>query len=241
GGGAGADTLSGGEGVEDWLQYIGSDAGVTVDLNADPITGIQSASGGDATGDQVQGFEYVRGSDFADVLIGNDERNYLIGDDGADSIASNGGNDVIRGGAGADTLSGGEGVEDWLQYIGSDAGVTVDLNADPITGIQSASGGDATGDQVQGFEYVRGSDFADVLIGNDERNYLIGDDGADNIAGNGGNDVIGGGAGADTLSGGEGVEDWLQYIGSDAGVTVDLNADPITGIQSASGGDATGD
>jgi Ca2+-binding RTX toxin-like protein len=212
---------------------------VTVDLNADPITGMQSASGGDAAGDQIQGFEYVRGSDFGDVLIGNDERNVLIGGNGADSIAGNGGNDVIRGGAGADSLSGGDGV-DWLQYTGSDAGVTVDLNVDPTSGLQTASGGDAAGDQIQGFEYVRGSDFGDVLIGNDDRNYLIGNDGADTLTGNGGNDLIRGGAGGDSLSGGDGV-DWLQYTGSDAGVTVDLNADPITGMQSASGGDAAGD
>ena len=128
--------------------------------------------------------------------------------DGADTLTGNGGNDVIRGGAGADSLSGGDGV-DMVQYTGSDAGVTVDLNADPITGLQAASGGDATGDQIQGFEYVRGSDFGDVLTGNDERNVLIGGNGADSIAGNGGNDVIRGGAGADSLSGGAGGDQFV--------------------------------
>ena len=138
----------------------------------------------------------MRGSDFGDVLIGNDDRNYLLGNDGADTLTGNGGNDLIRGGAGGDSLSGGDGV-DWLQYTGSDAGVTVDLNVDPNSGLQTASGGDAQGDQIQGFEYVRGSDFGDVLIGNDDRNYLIGNDGADTLTGNGGNDLIRGGAGAD--------------------------------------------
>ncbi|MGJ8598083.1 FG-GAP-like repeat-containing protein [Sulfitobacter sp.] len=237
-GGAGADTLSGGEGV-DWLQYAGSDAGVAVDLNADLGTGLQSASGGDAAGDQIQGFEYVRGSAFGDVLTGNDERNVLLGGDGNDDIAGGEGNDLIRGGAGADTLSGGEGI-DWLQYIGSDAGVSVDLTVDLGTGLQNASGGDAAGDQIQGFEYVRGSNFGDVLVGNDERNVLLGGGGNDSIAGGEGNDLIRGGAGADTLSGGEGV-DWLQYIGSDAGVVVGLNADPTTGLQVALGGDAQDD
>jgi Ca2+-binding RTX toxin-like protein len=237
-GGAGADSLSGGDGV-DWLQYTGSDAGVTVDLNVDPNSGQQTASGGDAAGDQIEGFEYVHGSDFGDVLNGNDDRNYLIGNDGADTLTGYGGNDVIRGGAGADSLSGGDGV-DWLQYTGSDAGVTVDLNVDPNSGLQTASGGDAEGDQIQGFEYVSGSDFGDVLIGNDDRNYLIGNDGADTIDGGIGNDLIRGGAGADSLSGGDGV-DWLHYTGSDSGVTVDLNVDPTSGLQTASDGDAAGD
>jgi serralysin len=75
---------------------------VTVDLNADPITGLQTASGGDAAGDQIEGFEKAYGSRYADVLIGNDDRNVLIGNDGADTLTGNGGNDVIRGGAGAD-------------------------------------------------------------------------------------------------------------------------------------------
>jgi Ca2+-binding RTX toxin-like protein len=73
---------------------------VTVDLNVDPTSGLQTASGGDAADDQIQGFEYVRGSDFGDVLIGNDDRNYLIGNDGADTIDGGIGNDVIHGGAG---------------------------------------------------------------------------------------------------------------------------------------------
>jgi type VI protein secretion system component Hcp len=46
-----------------------------------------------------------------------------------DVITGNGGNDVIRGGAGPDVLSGGDGV-DMVQYSGSAAGVTVDLNVD---------------------------------------------------------------------------------------------------------------
>jgi hypothetical protein len=196
-GGAGADTLSGGEGV-DWLQYAGSDAGVAVDLTVDLGTGLQAASGGDAAGDQIQGFEYVRGSAFGDVLTGNDERNVLLGGGGNDSIAGGEGNDVIRGGAAADTLSGGEGV-DWLQYIGSDAGVVVGLNADPTTGLQVALGGDAQDDVISGFENIRGSDFADFLVGDAGRNLIYGGDGADTLSGFSGDDVLNGGAGADTF------------------------------------------
>ena len=234
-GGSGADTLMGGTGV-DGVQYSGSESGVTVDLNDDG-SGFQSASGGDATGDVISGFENVYGSDFDDVLIGDAARNYLLGFGGDDFIDGGDGNDVIRGGAGADTLVGGAGV-DIAQYAGSASGVTVDLNDDG-SGFQHADGGDATGDIISGFENVYGSDQNDVLIGDAGKNVLFGYDGEDFIDGGDGNDVIRGGVGGDTLAGGLGV-DWLRYAASASGVTVDLNVDG-SGFQQASGGDAEGD
>ena len=237
-GGAGEDTLSGGVDI-DILLYRGSDAGVTVDLNIDLVSGMQTATGGHATGDEIQGFENVRGSDFDDAVTGNDDRNILIGDAGNDILSGGAGNDVLRGGAGADTLSGGDGV-DILQYADTDAGVTVDLNIDLVSGMQTATGGHATGDEIQGFENVRGSDFDDALTGNDDRNVLIGDAGNDILSGGAGNDVLRGGAGADALEGGDDV-DILLYTSSDAGVTVDLNIDLVSGMQTATGGHATGD
>ncbi len=232
---SGADRLSGGAGI-DIVQYQRSGSGVTIDLTMDEF-GFQSASGGDATGDILSGFERARGSVHDDTLIGNDENNRLIGGGGADTIDGGLGNDEVRGGAGADILSGGDGV-DWALFFGSETGVVVDLNVDEF-GFQFASGGDATGDVLSGFERVRGSVHDDTLIGNDENNRLIGSDGADTIVGGLGNDEIRGGAGADSLAGGGGI-DRVQYYGSQSGVTVDLNVDE-TGFQSASGGDATGD
>jgi len=216
-GGTGADIMFGGDGV-DWLNYGASDAGVTVNLVTD-ILGFQSASGGDAQGDTISGFERIIGSDFADVLIGNAEDN------------------VLAGGAGGDTLTGGDGV-DTIKYNASSQGVTVNLLAD-VNGLQAVSGGDADGDIVSGFENVRGSKFNDTLTGNAGDNAMNGAAGADIISGGDGADVITGGAGADTLSGGEG-SDTLKYGAADEGVTVDLRADE-TGFQSASGGDAEGD
>ena len=234
-GDAGADTLIGGEGT-DYVRYVASTAGVTVDLNLDG-SGNQQASGGDATGDVLSGFENVQGSDFDDVITGDAEDNYLIGNGGNDVIDGGAGADTIQGGAGADTLSGGEGI-DILQYEGSTSGVTVDLNLD-ASGNQQASGGDAAGDVISGFETVYGSDFGDTITGDDQRNNLFGFDGDDFIDGGAQNDTIRGGAGADTLIGGDRV-DLLHYLSSDAGVTVDLNED-ASGLQQASGGHATGD
>ncbi len=234
-GGSGADTLNGGA-DEDVLFYFGSVGGVTVDLNEDGA-GFQQASGGDAEGDIISGFEHVYGSEHADVITGNAGRNILFGYAGDDVINGLDGDDVIRGGLGADTLDGGNG-NDWVRYVESASGVTVNLTVG-WDGFQSASGGDGEGDVLSGFENIQGSDFGDDLTGDAGKNYILGFDGDDMIDGGAGNDTIRGGEGADTLEGGSGA-DVLQYTDSAGGVTVDLNADAF-GMQQASGGDAEGD
>ena len=109
---AGADTLSGGAGVDE-ADYSASGAGVNVSL----ATG--TGSGGDAAGDLLTGIENLTGSDQADVLTGDASDNVLDGGAGDDALAS---------GLGADTLIGGAGV-DTADYSDSDAAVTVDLVA----------------------------------------------------------------------------------------------------------------
>ena len=188
-GGAGADRVHGGAGL-DRVSYRGSDAAVTVNL-ADA-----TVSGGHGEGDVITGIEGAIGSGHDDVLQGNDAANRF------------------EGAAGADRLDGGAG-EDWLSYRGSDAGVTVNLADDTV------SGGHAAGDTITGFEHVTGSAFGDVLMGNAEDNWLVGGAGDDDLQGNGGDDVLEGSAGADTLDGGPGA-DRASYGGSDAGVSVDL-------------------
>ncbi len=237
-GGAGADTMDGGTGA-DQLDYRDSASAVTIDLTVDGITGLQVASGGDAQGDEIRNFEHVSGSDHNDSLTGNGQMNILFGEDGQDSINGGAGRDVLRGGAGGDVLDGGDGV-DWVQYNGSSAGVSVDLTPAAGTGLQTASGGDAQGDSLLNVENVRGSNHDDTLTGSDVANRLFADGGDDQIDAGGGNDVVNGGAGADSMDGGDGF-DMLDYRGSSAGVIVNLTADQITGLQSASGGDAQGD
>ena len=194
-GGIGADTLEGGDGV-DWVRYLGSNSGVTVDLNADG-SGFQSAANGDAQGDVLSGFENVYGSEFGDTITGDAGDNYLLGFGGDDSINAGDGRDTVRGGEGADTLDGGAGT-DLLQYIDSNAGVTIDLNADGA-GFQSASGGNAQGDVISGFENVYASDFNDVITGDNGRNIIYGYDGDDTIDGGDGKDAFRGGGGSDTF------------------------------------------
>ncbi|MCC0026270.1 MAG: M10 family metallopeptidase C-terminal domain-containing protein [Brucellaceae bacterium] len=224
-GGAGADTLTGGGGA-DTLSYAGSGAAVDVRLYG---AGEAIVSGGDAAGDTATGFENVTGSALSDTLTGDWRANVIDGGAGDDTILDGGGNDTLSGGAGNDTIEGGRGADtldggdgtDTLSYSRSRAGVDVVLNG-------AASGGDAQGDTVSGFENIAGSRFADRLTG---------DDGANVIDGSDGDDMIEGGAGADTLIGGNGA-DTLSYAGSSAAVDVRLYGYSKV---FASGGDAEGD
>ena len=236
-GGDGADHLDGGAGI-DTVDYIGP-AGVTVDLS----TGL--ASGGEAQGDVLTGFENIGGTaGFGDVLTGsavanrlngfggNDVLNGLAGDD---QLIGNSGDDILRGGAGADAINGADGI-DLVSFYGATVGVSVFLNTG--TGI----GGDAQGDTYFGVENVNGGKTGDLIIGDTAANVLTGYEGDDQLAGGEGTDSLLGGdggdllrgdAGADHLEGGAGI-DTIDYEGP-VGVTIDLG----TGL--GSGGDAQGD
>ncbi|WP_372395100.1 calcium-binding protein [Azospirillum sp. HJ39] len=200
-GGAGADTLVGGDG-SDTADYTGSTVGVTVNL-ADG-----TADGGDATGDLLSGIENLTGSAAADRLTG---------DGGANRLRSGAGNDTLIGGSGADTLSGGAGI-DTADYSASLAAVSVDL----ATGV--GHGGDAEGDRLDGVENLIGTGLADRLTGDAAANYLDGRGGADSLSGGAGDDSLrvlddgfaslDGGSGFDTLRF-EGER--LVVIGADSG------------------------
>ena len=99
------------------------------------------ASRGHARGDSISGFEAVIGTAHDDHLVGDAQANRLVG--GA-------GDDWLEGDAGADTLAGGAG-RDLLDYGASGVGVTVSLATN------AASGGDAQGDRITGFEAILGS------------------------------------------------------------------------------------
>ena len=229
-GGAGADTLYGGDGNDlfnagegadvfyggagnDQVSYGSSALGVTIDLAGG------SASGGDAEGDTLDSINTVSGSALADsisgsaladtltgragndTLIGQDGNDMLVGGEGADSLLGGAGNDVLLGGEGADALDGGEGVNT-LSYRGSNAGVMVNLAA------EQAYGGHASGDVIENFQNVIGSDHQDYLIGSSANETLSGGLGADTLIGGGGSDLLSGGDGADTFQ-------FLQGSGSD--------------------------
>ncbi|MGO4852150.1 Hint domain-containing protein [Phaeovulum sp. W22_SRMD_FR3] len=154
----------------------------------------------------------------------------LDGGDGNDTIFGGDGNDTISGGAGADSLSGDTGT-DTLDYATSGAGVSVNLASG------AASGGDAAGDTISGFENLTGSAYNDSLTGDAGANTLsggggndtiyaggnndlvLGGSGNDSLFGEAGNDTIDGGTGADYLSGGAGND---LLIGGDDADTISL-------------------
>jgi Ca2+-binding RTX toxin-like protein len=198
-GGDGNDTLVGGKGADildggndhDVASYLGSTAGVSIDLNAG------TASGGDAVGDTLTSIEDLHGSGYDDVLIGNSANNNLQAFFGNDRLEGREGNDSLVGGEGGDILDGGAGI-DSVRYSTSSAAVDVDLS----TGL--GAGGDAAGDVLSGIEWVFGSAYGDHLHGDDGDNLLNGSDGNDDVEGGGGNDTLYGGPGADALNGGDG-------------------------------------
>ncbi|MFO0346614.1 MAG: cadherin domain-containing protein [Labrys sp. (in: a-proteobacteria)] len=185
-GGGGADTLVGGVSI-DSASYAGSADAVQVDLTN---TAAQ-VSTGDASGDILSGIEGLIGSAFNDALTGDNAAN------------------TIAGGQGADTLSGGGG-NDTLDYRTSTGGVSINLTTN------AASGGDAAGDVISGFENVYGSSTAgDTLVGDGAGSILRGYGGVDTINAGLGNDTIDGGTGADRLYGEDG-NDTFVFVAQDA-------------------------
>ena len=188
-GGGGADTLSGGEGADiiegggdgdtidgggaitnpgpDLLTYRNHAGGVNINL--------LDGSGDDAvtratfvTGELLAGYssiENLEGSQAGDQLTGDDQYNIIRGLAGDDVIAGSGGNDSITGGDGGDTLDGGTGI-DLADYRESPGAVNVDL------GIGRGFYNDAAGDTLVNIEDLRGSDYADTLIGNGVSNRI---------------------------------------------------------------------
>ena len=231
-GGDGGDTLRGGEGPGDTVSYESSDRRVRVDLGdgGDSDATGSSNSGGHATGDDIAGFENIRGSAHGDVLTAissatagapgaaGETGSTLWGLGGDDTLIGGFGDDTIEGGAGADEMDGGTQADradtaantqvNTLSYADSDARVTVNLAT------ASASGGHADGDEIETYEFDTGdeetgeidvSTFVNVT-GSMHNDSLTGDMFNNQLEGGGGDDSLRGGAGADVLAGGPGAD-----------------------------------
>jgi Ca2+-binding RTX toxin-like protein len=161
-GGNDDDVIDGGDGI-DTASYTDAGTGVTVSLL---LQGAGQATGG-AGVDTLLNIENLTGSALGDVLAG---------DGGANVISAGNGDDVVEGSAGNDILSGGAG-EDWLSYATATAGVTVNLGQ-----VSAQATGGAGTDTISGFENVRGSAFADMLVGTSGQNRFDGGDGQDTVS-----------------------------------------------------------
>ncbi len=225
-----------GSGSNDWMSYIGSNAGVDINLATN------AASSGFAEGDAFTGINNLRGSNHGDILTGNAAANTLHG--GA-------GDDVLEGGAGTDTLYGGAG-NDWASYSNAaeNKGVRVDLT---ITTAQldfdgtegfTANDNEAEGDILSNIANIVGSNYNDWLTGNDVANRLLGGTGDDRLEGGAGADtyVFNAGDGTDTIIDDGGTIVFLQGDAGNAynGATYDFvrgDGDAVTLTVTAS--DAT--
>ncbi len=184
-GGLGDDTLDGGDGI-DTVDYSGATGAVSVML------GYYSQDAGPMGRDSLISIENIKGSAFADYVLGTDGANVIAGGAGNDTLNGRGGNDVLRGeagddlingGAGDDVIDGGDGID--IVFYDDERGVMVDLSKSGVA--QNTRG--AGIDTLTGIEGVKGSGYRDILIGND---------GANTFEGRGGDDLIDGGAGNDT-------------------------------------------
>ena len=99
-GGAGADLLNGGKGI-DTADYATAGKGVAANLS-----GPKNQNTGDAAGDVFRGVENLSGSRFGDTLSGNKGGNVISGEKGGDILGGGGGNDRLFGGSGNDVLRG---------------------------------------------------------------------------------------------------------------------------------------
>lgn len=193
-GGGGGDLLDGGTGI-DTASYTMAPIGLVADLAA------PSTNTGDAAGNRYIAIECLLGTAFADALSGDAFNNYLEGNGGADILNGAGGNDVLSGGegddvliggAGADTLNGGAG-KNMADYLTSNSGLQVSLENPSI------NTGDAAGDVFIDIQWLLGSNFADLLVGEAGDNIINGAQGSDIIIGGAGNDTLIGGEGSDSF------------------------------------------
>jgi len=234
-GGAGADTLTGGDFAPVAPTVADTIAGGTGDDAIDGAAGSDSLTGGRAS-------DTVSGGSGNDALID--------GGAGDDRLNGGSGQDTLRGGAGDDLLIGGADADDIDGEAGSD---TIDEGTSP-----NGSDRFADGDRAATVDYSGRTAKITVTMGggqddgqadeNDDVEAtiggIIGGSADDSLKGTTGSQTLEGGPGADTLSGGGGA-DTLSYGGSPAGVTVDMSTDsnPTTaGVQpTVSGGDAESD
>jgi Ca2+-binding RTX toxin-like protein len=173
-----------------WFQASGNETVVYLTNGSNVVVG-------DTTNNFYVGLlgdDTLSGAAGNDILIGAEGNDILDGGLDNDNLSGGSGDDTLVGDAGADLIDGGTG-NDTTSYLGSAAGVTVDL----ASGVAQVSAGDASGDRLIGIENLTGSTFDDILTGTSGDNVLYGDEGGDTLIGNGGVDTLFGELGDDIL------------------------------------------
>ena len=202
-GGGGDDLINGRTGT-DRAEYFDATAGVTIHLAAGTVDGV---AGGVGT-DTLRAVEDIGGSAFDDTY---DATGF---GPSSTNAGSNGTFNSFRPGDGDDIIIGNGDTQ--IDYRNAQHGVTVNLSSSNATGTGTVNGGDGVGtDTFSGVVRVRGSYFADTLIGGQE--IANASSTAEFFEGLGGNDLINGGSGFD----------YARYHSTDGVVTGVLVDNPL--------------
>ncbi|NET58204.1 MAG: calcium-binding protein, partial [Symploca sp. SIO2E6] len=164
-GNGGADYIDGGEGIDTVI--FNEKFAITADLSQNRATYINNA--GTEVVKTLINIEYLEGSAFDDILIGDD------------------GNNLLRGNTGVDYFDGGEGV-DTVGFVFEKFAITADLSQNRAIYINDA--GTEVVETLINIENLEGSTFDDILIGDDGNNVLYGNAGADYFDGGEGTDTV---------------------------------------------------
>ena len=211
--GGGNDTLDGGDGTGDVLDY--SRAMTNISLSVADISTATPFSYTVMNGfktDRLSNFEGILGGSGNDSLTGDGQANVLTGNAGNDRLLGGAGNDVLDGGAGTDTVD--------YSYLTSGPGVSVTLNGATTVTASIVAGADM--DRLVNIENVLGGAGDDTIAGDSNANVF---------SGGAGNDVLDGGAGTDTVD--------YSYLTSTSGpgVSVTLNGATTVTASIAAGAD----
>ncbi len=218
-GGAGNDTITGNGSTR--IGYGDATGGVNVQFST-TIAGSGTATGTGVGTDTFTGIYQVRGSNFADTLVGG------LGDQW---LRPGGGDDLVNGGAGTDRVD----------YSTSTDAVQVSL---AISGSQYVSLSQGR-DTLINIEYLMGSQLGDTLEGSAYNDTIEGASGNDVINGGTGQNYMLGGLGNDTITGGtRGISgtdfNVAGYTDAKAAITVVLGSSDVT-VVSLKSGTVTGD
>ena len=216
-GGAGNDTFNVNDGAGT-IRIAYNDSNGTTGIVADLGTGtIQDGRGGTDT--IVGSFSELRGSFFADSILGSNANERFILERGNDTLDAGGGWDRLR----YDR----SGVEN----------LVVDLSTNTVTGTW---GGHAFTHTVSNVEEVRGArSTGSSLTGDGHNNHLRGGTGNDTFNGGGGDDTIEANSGSNTANGGAGT-DTMRYWGNRSDFTVNISGNMVT-VTSSQGTDVLTD
>ncbi len=206
------DTLVGIENI------IGSNTAKDV-ITGDNNTNTLIGGAGDDTLDGSGGDDYLDGGSDNDLIYGGLGSDKIFGGNGNDNLyggtssVADSSSNTIYGGSGQDTIHGDlsgdilygdssagtrSGQGDILSYDLITTGVHVNLTTMTAVG-WNATADLGTTDTIGGFDYVRGSAQADMLVGTTGAEWIWGGAGDDTIIGSGGSDTLYGEDGNDTF------------------------------------------